>query len=398
MPTHTAATNGKLITRKAIDRTLEHVWIVPAPKCGVLTEDGLEFIANHQYKAGTSTWLDNVLNPSWTQLTELLPLWLAPNMVTTIGGLHCLASYLLTWYYAPNLNTPVPSWIIFFNAYCAIAYYTLDCMDGKQARRTKSSSPLGQLFDHGFDCICNMSHVSSISASIMIGASHTMVLAQASLQFSFFVAQWEEYYTHILPHATGNIGVTEVNYGLGLFSLINVFLDREALWTTPILKDSNAAHILLIGWCGLTSVLILLSLMRVFQKVQDLSLFCVALSKLLSPFALSLAPFLLPSTIIQSETRFLSLAFGFCFSILTIKIIVSSMAKMSHGSLQIDVLPMLVACMWLQWNGGKYGGLVLRLLSLLYGIRLTWWVSSAIQQICQRLDIYCFSIKQKKVE
>ena len=191
-------------------------------------------------------------------------------------------------------------------------------------------------------------------------------------------------------------GVFQVIFGL--FSLINVFLDREALWTTPILKDSNAAHILLIGWCGLTSVLILLSLMRVFQKVQDLSLFCVALSKLLSPFALSLAPFLLPSTIIQSETRFLSLAFGFCFSILTIKIIVSSMAKMSHGSLQIDVLPMLVACMWLQWNGGKYGGLVLRLLSLLYGIRLTWWVSSAIQQICQRLDIYCFSIKQEKVE
>jgi len=27
----------------------------------------------------------------------------------------------------------------------------LDAMDGKQARRTKSSSPLGQLFDHGCD-------------------------------------------------------------------------------------------------------------------------------------------------------------------------------------------------------------------------------------------------------
>lgn len=26
-----------------------------------------------------------------------------------------------------------------------------DCMDGKQARRTGSSSPLGQLFDHGCD-------------------------------------------------------------------------------------------------------------------------------------------------------------------------------------------------------------------------------------------------------
>jgi phosphatidylglycerophosphate synthase len=30
-------------------------------------------------------------------------------------------------------------------------YSTLDAVDGKQARKTKSSSPLGQLFDHGCD-------------------------------------------------------------------------------------------------------------------------------------------------------------------------------------------------------------------------------------------------------
>jgi phosphatidylglycerophosphate synthase len=27
----------------------------------------------------------------------------------------------------------------------------MDAIDGKQARKTKSSSPLGQLFDHGCD-------------------------------------------------------------------------------------------------------------------------------------------------------------------------------------------------------------------------------------------------------
>jgi hypothetical protein len=27
--------------------------------------------------------------------------------------------------------------------------YTFDAVDGKQARRTNSSSPLGELFDHG---------------------------------------------------------------------------------------------------------------------------------------------------------------------------------------------------------------------------------------------------------
>ena len=32
-------------------------------------------------------------------------------------------------------------------------YQALDAIDGKQARRTDSSSPLGELFDHGCDCL-----------------------------------------------------------------------------------------------------------------------------------------------------------------------------------------------------------------------------------------------------
>ena len=36
-----------------------------------------------------------------------------------------------------------------FNGLAVLTYLHLDCIDGKQARRTGSSSPLGQLFDHG---------------------------------------------------------------------------------------------------------------------------------------------------------------------------------------------------------------------------------------------------------
>ena len=45
----------------------------------------------------------------------------------------------------------VPNWIFFFSAYCYFAYRMLDEMDGKQARRTGNSSPLGLIFDHGCD-------------------------------------------------------------------------------------------------------------------------------------------------------------------------------------------------------------------------------------------------------
>lgn len=32
-------------------------------------------------------------------------------------------------------------------------YQSLDAIDGKQARRTKTNNPLGELFDHGCDAI-----------------------------------------------------------------------------------------------------------------------------------------------------------------------------------------------------------------------------------------------------
>lgn len=46
-----------------------------------------------------------------------------------------------------------PSWCYFLCALGLFIYQTLDAIDGKQARRTNSSSPLGELFDHGCDAL-----------------------------------------------------------------------------------------------------------------------------------------------------------------------------------------------------------------------------------------------------
>lgn len=41
----------------------------------------------------------------------------------------------------------------FFTALGLFIYQSLDAIDGKQARRTNSQSPLGELFDHGCDSV-----------------------------------------------------------------------------------------------------------------------------------------------------------------------------------------------------------------------------------------------------
>mmetsp|Transcript_14579 Transcript_14579/g.20605 ORF Transcript_14579/g.20605 Transcript_14579/m.20605 type:complete len:439 (-) Transcript_14579:230-1546(-) len=401
------------------DQTHLHVWVWEDAESSVLTKEGLNNIANHKYTPGTYTILDTALNPIWAALTDLLPMSLAPNMVTTLGGLHCGLAYAVTWYYSPNFDLTVPDWVCVLNGYCIIAYYTLDCMDGKQARRTGTSSPLGQLFDHGFDCICNLAHLSNIAAFSMLGGSYYYFLIQATLQFCFFMAQWEEYYTHILPHSSGNIGVTEVNYFMGLISLLNGFIDRDAFYKAPMnqilpsvvlemipesynhyAEEYEVRHVGAILWTIFSFGLITLSFGRTFKHLKDPRKCLVATSKLLSPALLCIGFFHIQPSIITQCSRAISVAFGLAFSIITKKMIIYSMAKMSFAALQLEIVPLLA--LGVLWKGydDKFTldgvKLLWRSLSVWYAYRLITFARSAINEICARLDINCFTIKPKK--
>jgi phosphatidylglycerophosphate synthase len=52
-------------------------------------------------------------------------------------------------------------------------FQTLDGIDGKHARRTGTSSPLGQIFDHGGDSISTI--------FLLIGISHAVKMEKDNL-------------------------------------------------------------------------------------------------------------------------------------------------------------------------------------------------------------------------
>ncbi|KAI9092037.1 hypothetical protein K1719_027972 [Acacia pycnantha] len=52
-------------------------------------------------------------------------------------------SALLGYIYSPQLDSPPPRWVHFAHGLLLFLYQTFDAVDGKQARRTNSSSPLG---------------------------------------------------------------------------------------------------------------------------------------------------------------------------------------------------------------------------------------------------------------
>jgi phosphatidylglycerophosphate synthase len=364
-----------------------------------LTEAGAENIKRHKYVSGSCTTLDNLMNPFWTECTEWLPMWLAPNAVTTLGGCFCLASYIVTFFYCPVYASSAPSWVLVFNGICTFVYYTLDCMDGKQSRRTGTSSPLGQLFDHGVDCLGNIAHFSTVAAIIAPGATHRSLMGQAILQFSFFVAQWQEYHTRSLPHKFGEIGVTETMMTVAFLSVAAGFIDLSIMgdvYPVPLLGDMEVRFIIIAGWIAMNFVLISVSLS------STLSGSVKPLIHLFTPLVLTLSMLALPAEALVENTRSISLAFGFAMCLLTVKMIVFSMASMTFAMLQKDALPVLLAVAVTIYGRSetgltKYGSNVLWTGVALYqAARFVYWCSGAIGQLTEKLDIWCFTIKPKK--
>lgn len=78
----------------------------------------------------------------------------------------------------------------------------LDGTDGKQARRTGSSSPLGELMDHGLDSwasvlmpICLYSLFGRGDSDLPPERLYWVMLA---VTFMFFLTHWEKYNTGVL--------------------------------------------------------------------------------------------------------------------------------------------------------------------------------------------------------
>jgi ethanolaminephosphotransferase len=58
--------------------------------------------------------------------------------------------------YGYELEGPISAWMCYTIGISYQMYIICDNCDGKQARRTGSSSPMGMLFDHGCDAFVAM--------------------------------------------------------------------------------------------------------------------------------------------------------------------------------------------------------------------------------------------------
>ena len=120
-----------------------------------LSKKELEFIKAYRYKTGGLTPLEvYVFDPFWTFIANnLLPNWLAPNLMTLCGLLVPIAQLVVVGFLNPSFSEVMPMWVWLLCTFGLFWYQTVDATDGKQARRTDNCSPLGQILDHNLDQI-----------------------------------------------------------------------------------------------------------------------------------------------------------------------------------------------------------------------------------------------------
>ncbi|XP_022878380.1 choline/ethanolaminephosphotransferase 1-like [Olea europaea var. sylvestris] len=110
---------------------------------------------------------------------------------------------LLLQIYSPKLDSPPPRWVNFVHGLLLFLYQTFDAVDGKQARRTNSSSPLGELFDHGCDALACAFEGLAFASTAMCGRDAFWFWVISAVPF--YCATWEHYFTNtlILPAING---------------------------------------------------------------------------------------------------------------------------------------------------------------------------------------------------
>uniref|UniRef100_A0ABD2WEG2 diacylglycerol cholinephosphotransferase n=1 Tax=Trichogramma kaykai TaxID=54128 RepID=A0ABD2WEG2_9HYME len=233
----------------------------PFNKDKILSSGQLKRLSEHKYSCSSASFLDSLLQPWWEWLTQKLPLWLAPNLITVLGLLVNVATTLILVWYAPDAKTEPPRWACFLCALGLFIYQSLDAIDGKQARRTNTSTPLGELFDHGCDSISTVFVALSACIAVQLGYYPTWMFFQCFCAMTlFYCAHWQTYVSGSLRF--GKVDVTEAQFTIMGIHMISAIFGPK-IWTMEIPFVEGFQFKYLIGVmtviCALTNLYPILS-------------------------------------------------------------------------------------------------------------------------------------------
>jgi len=368
-----------------------------------------------QYKYSaidTSPLSKYVMHPFWNACVKICPMWLAPNLLTFVGFLFTVANWVLLthydyYYYASSSGYPhVPDWVWLACAINHFLAHTLDGIDGKQARRTQSSTPLGELFDHGLDSWTSF-FIPAVLYSVFGRLEYTisplrLYFCLVVVLITFLSSHWEKYNTGILYLPWGY----DVSQLAAFLIYVTTFLGGYEFWKFTLPGGITAgAGFELTMWSGSLITSLPVSLWNIYRSYRDGTgknrSFWEAIRPLVSPFVFfSLTTTWVlgsPISILEKDPRCFTLLVGTVFSNICCQLIVAQMSNTRCELLSWLLIPVTIA-VTLSLALPVELGLelpVLYSLTIFTVLAHIHYGVCVVRQMCRHLHVSCFKIKKR---
>ncbi|KAK4940593.1 hypothetical protein LTR10_019352 [Elasticomyces elasticus] len=390
-----------------------------------LSDQAMAHLKSYKYSSVDKSLISNhILRHYWNASVKLLPMWLAPNMVTLLGFFCVLINVLFIQIYIPDLIGPGPTWVYYSFAAGLWMYSTMDNIDGKQARRTGTSSGLGELFDHGIDSLnCTLASLCE-TAAMGLGPSKTGAFTALVPCLPMFFSTWETYHTHTLYLGVFN-GPTEGLILACSVMVISGYLGPQ-IWSYRVIdyipKDLPIPFEIPVD-ITFRDLWIPIILVTFFTAHLPACIYHVVKARRaanlpIAPVFLEWLPMVIftgsccawlasPHSILLAENHLLifCLTLSFVFGRLTTKIILHHLTRRPFPYWTSSLAPLIGGAVmaWLPLFGFErvspaverwyiYGYLV-------YAMVLYFaWAVRVINRICAVLDINCLTIKKRKTD
>ncbi|KAF6166342.1 hypothetical protein GIB67_015888 [Kingdonia uniflora] len=345
-------------------------------------------------------------------------------------GLHVLSSISIAWIYifttsgfsSPKMGTFCSWTASLLISVCIYKYaltvsepacQTFDAVDGKQARRTNSSSPLGELFDHGCDALACTFETLAFGSTAMCGKDAFWFWVISAIPF--YLATWEHFFTNtlILPVLNGPTEGLMLIYCSHFFTAIvgaewwaQHFGESIPLMSwVPFISELPTFRVVLLSLAAFGVVpTITLNIYNVYKVIQARKGSMVSALAMIYPFVVLLGGILIwdyisPSDLMRDYPHLVILGTGLAFGFLVGRMILAHLCDEPKGlktgmCMSLLYLPFAIAnALTARLNGGV--PLVDESLVLLGYCGFTaalylQFATAVIHEITAALGIYCF--------
>ncbi|XP_040567438.1 cholinephosphotransferase 1 [Lepeophtheirus salmonis] len=355
-----------------------------------LKESQLLNLKKHKYSTVNISLLDPLFQIWWNTVIHYVPLWVAPNLLTIVGLIVNALTSLILVFETNCATTEAPGYAWYLCALGLFIYQTLDAIDGKQARRTNTTSSLGELFDHGCDSITTIFISISAGCCFRLGKEPELLFFQCVFCcLLFYSTHWDAYITRTVLF--GKFDVTECQTGLMLL------LVASGMFGIQIWEYSVISNWTLKGICIYTCVILgvynlITKLYSIITGYRSNNMTLAGAFRPLVPLLVFMLFFVMyiKLDIVKQDPLKIIFGFHFLFSKLNNTLIVSHMSK---HPMNIKIFVLLSPLVILFGNMlGVDTGLSSLIFLIITFTDLMIYNARICQQLCNYLNIYLFKI------